>query len=36
MGEVVRGILPFLVIVLTVISYVLAFTLWLPDIIFGR
>jgi C4-dicarboxylate transporter DctM subunit len=39
MGEVVRGILPFLVIlliVLAVISYVRALTLWFSDIIFGR
>jgi TRAP-type C4-dicarboxylate transport system permease large subunit len=36
---VVRGILPFpaiLLIVLAVISYAPALTLWLPDIIFGR
>ena len=37
-GEVIRGILPFLVlllIVLGIITYVPALTLWLPDRVFG-
>jgi C4-dicarboxylate transporter DctM subunit len=36
---VIRGILPFLLlllIVLVVITYVPVLTLWLPDLIFGR
>jgi len=39
MGAVIRGILPFLVIlllVLAVITYVPELTLWLPDAAFGR
>jgi C4-dicarboxylate transporter DctM subunit len=39
MGEAIRGILPFLVvllIVLAIITYVPVLTLWLPDTIFGR
>jgi C4-dicarboxylate transporter DctM subunit len=39
MSEAIRGILPFLVIlllVLGIIIYVPAITLWLPDAIFGR
>ena len=39
MGAVIRGILPFLVIlliVLAVITYVPVLTLWLPDAAFGR
>lgn len=39
MGEAIRGILPFLVIlliVLAIIVYVTVLTLWLPDAIFGR
>ena len=38
-GEVIRGILPFLVlllIVLGLITYVPAMTLWLPDLVFGH
>jgi C4-dicarboxylate transporter DctM subunit len=39
MGEAIRGILPFLVIllvVLAIITYVPALTLWLPGVVFGR
>src|SRR4051812_9855970 len=39
MGEAIRGILPFVVlllIVLAIIVYVPVLTLWLPDAIFGR
>jgi len=39
MGAVIRGILPFLLIlliVLAVISFLPALTLWLPDAAFGR
>lgn len=38
-GEVIRGILPFLVILLLVlglITYWPALTLWLPDLVFGK
>ena len=38
-GEVIRGILPFLVlllIVLGIITYVPALTMWLPGIVYGR
>jgi C4-dicarboxylate transporter, DctM subunit len=38
-GEVVRGILPFLillVVVLGIITYVPSLTLWLPDLILGK
>jgi C4-dicarboxylate transporter DctM subunit len=38
-GEVIRGILPFLVILLLVlglITYWPAMTLWLPDLVFGK
>ena len=38
-GEVVRGILPFLILLLTVlmiITYVPVITLWLPGVVFGR
>jgi len=38
-GEVIRGILPFLIlllIVLGIITYVPALTLWLPNAIYGR
>ncbi|HLJ18859.1 MAG TPA: TRAP transporter large permease subunit [Stellaceae bacterium] len=38
-GEVIRGILPFLVlllIVLGLITYLPAMTLWLPDLVFGH
>jgi C4-dicarboxylate transporter DctM subunit len=37
-GEVVRGILPFLILLLTVlmiITYVPVMTLWLPNAVFG-
>jgi C4-dicarboxylate transporter DctM subunit len=37
-GEVIRGILPFLIlllIVLGIITYVPILTLWLPDLVFG-
>ena len=37
-GEVIRGILPFLIlllIVLGIITYVPILTLWLPDAVFG-
>ena len=37
-GEVIRGILPFLIlllIVLGIITYVPVLTLWLPDAVFG-
>jgi C4-dicarboxylate transporter DctM subunit len=39
MREAIRGILPFLVIlliVLAIITYVPVLTLWLPGVIFGR
>ena len=39
MGEAIRGILPFLailLIVLAIIVYVPVLTLWLPDAVFGR
>jgi C4-dicarboxylate transporter DctM subunit len=39
MGEAIRGILPFLIlllIVLGIIIFVPALTLWLPDTVFGR
>jgi C4-dicarboxylate transporter DctM subunit len=39
MGEVIRGILPFLVLLLCVlglITYWPAMTLWLPDLVFGK
>jgi C4-dicarboxylate transporter DctM subunit len=39
MGEAIRGILPFLailLIVLAVIVYVPVLTLWLPNAVFGR
>jgi C4-dicarboxylate transporter DctM subunit len=39
MGTVIRGILPFLLIlliVLAVISFLPALTLWLPDAALGR
>jgi len=39
MREAIRGILPFLVIlliVLAIITYVPVLTLWLPGAIFGR
>ncbi|MDE2198047.1 MAG: TRAP transporter large permease subunit, partial [Rhodospirillales bacterium] len=38
-SEVIRGILPFLVlllIVLTLITYVPVLTLWLPNLVFGH
>ena len=38
LGEAIRGILPFLailLIVLAIITYVPVLTLWLPDAIFG-
>jgi C4-dicarboxylate transporter DctM subunit len=38
-GEVIRGILPFLILLLLVlglITYVPVMTLWLPDAVFGR
>jgi C4-dicarboxylate transporter DctM subunit len=38
-GEVVRGVLPFLIlllIVLMIITYVPALTLWLPQVVFGN
>jgi C4-dicarboxylate transporter DctM subunit len=38
-GEVVRGIFPFLIlllIVLGIITYVPILTLWLPDLVFGH
>ena len=37
-GEVIRGIFPFLVlllIVLIIITYVPILTLWLPNLVFG-
>ena len=37
-GEVIRGILPFLIlllIVLVIITYVPLLTLWLPNAVFG-
>jgi len=37
-GEVIRGILPFLIlllIVLMIITYVPILTLWLPQVIYG-
>jgi C4-dicarboxylate transporter, DctM subunit len=39
MGEVIRGILPFLLILLVVLAIIVcvpALTLWLPDMVFGR
>jgi C4-dicarboxylate transporter DctM subunit len=39
MGTVIRGILPFLVVllvVLAIITYVPVLTIWLPDAVFGR
>jgi C4-dicarboxylate transporter DctM subunit len=39
LGEVIRGILPFLIIlllVLALITYWPAMTLWLPDLVFGK
>jgi C4-dicarboxylate transporter DctM subunit len=39
MGTVIRGILPFLIIlllVLAVITYVPELTMWLPNAVFGR
>jgi C4-dicarboxylate transporter, DctM subunit len=38
-GEVIRGMLPFLVlllVVLGIITYVPILTLWLPDLVFGK
>jgi len=38
-GEVIRGILPFLIlllIVLGIITYVPALTMWLPDLVYGH
>jgi C4-dicarboxylate transporter DctM subunit len=38
-GEVIRGILPFLIILLLVlglITYWPALTMWLPDLVFGK
>ena len=38
-GTVIRGILPFLIIlliVLAIITYVPILTLWLPNAVFGR
>ena len=38
-GEVIRGILPFLIlllIVLGIITYVPVLTLWLPDLLLGK
>jgi TRAP-type C4-dicarboxylate transport system permease large subunit len=38
-GEVIRGILPFLIIlllVLAVITYWPPLTMWLPDLVFGQ
>jgi TRAP-type C4-dicarboxylate transport system permease large subunit len=38
MGEAIRGILPFLallIVVLTIIIFTPALTLWLPEAIFG-
>ncbi len=38
MGEVIRGILPFLLlllVVLGIITYVPILTLWLPRLVFG-
>ena len=38
-GEVIRGMLPFLIlllIVLGIITYVPILTLWLPDLVLGR
>jgi C4-dicarboxylate transporter DctM subunit len=37
-GEVIRGVLPFLVlllVVLGIITYVPILTLWLPNLVFG-
>ncbi len=37
-GEVIRGILPFLIlllIVLAIITYVPALTMWLPAVVYG-
>ncbi len=39
MGEVIRGILPFLLILLIVLAIIVcvpSLTLWLPDMVFGR
>jgi C4-dicarboxylate transporter DctM subunit len=39
MGEVIRGILPFLLILLVVLAIIVcvpALTLWLPDVVYGR
>jgi C4-dicarboxylate transporter, DctM subunit len=39
MGTVIRGILPFLIVllvVLAIITYVPVLTMWLPDAVFGR
>lgn len=39
MGEVIRGILPFLLILLVVLAIIVcvpSLTLWLPDMVFGR
>jgi C4-dicarboxylate transporter DctM subunit len=39
MGEVIRGILPFLLILLIVLAIIVCvpvLTLWLPDLVFGR
>jgi C4-dicarboxylate transporter DctM subunit len=38
-GEVVRGVLPFLLLLLTVlmiITYVPALTMWLPHLVYGN
>jgi C4-dicarboxylate transporter DctM subunit len=38
-GEVVRGVLPFLILllmVLMIITYVPALTMWLPHVIYGN
>jgi C4-dicarboxylate transporter, DctM subunit len=38
-GEVIRGILPFLIlllIVLGIITYVPALTMWLPGLVYGN
>ena len=38
-GEVIRGILPFLIlllIVLGIITYVPALTMWLPNLVYGH
>jgi C4-dicarboxylate transporter DctM subunit len=39
MGEVIRGILPFLLILLIVLAIIVCvpdLTLWLPEMVFGR